>query len=159
MGSAEEEALLRGTAADPELLSSESYDNSEGEMSLMDLEASETESSEANEQAAGGGNSRKRAPRKDSSEGQEPILAQGKVKNRASQNGRVGGKEQPAAAQGKGRNKTKKKETAKGRAGKKGRASAQDETVVQTEAPVKEVPVKYGLIEEIEEAMDEDWDE
>ncbi len=58
-----------------------------------------------------------------------------------------------------GRHKTKKKETAKGWAGQKGRTSAQDETVARTESPVKKVPVKYGLIEAIEEAVDEDWDE
>ncbi len=153
MGAAAEEALLEDGAADPELLSSESYDSSEGEMSLMDLEASERDDSEAKEQAAAKGKSRKRAPRKDGSEGQGQILAEGKVKSRASQNGRIGEKEQAAATQGKGRNKTRKKETAKGQAGKKGRSSAEEETVVQTH------PVKYGLIEEIEEAVDEDWDE
>lgn len=159
MGAAAEEAFLRGNAADPELLSSEGYDSSEGELSLMDLEASERDNSEAEEQAAARGNSRKRAPRKDGSGGQEQLLAKGKVKNRASQNGRFGGRDQTAATQDKGRHKTKKKETAKGWAGKKGRTNAQDETVARTESPVKKVPVKYGLIEEIEEAVDEDWDE
>ena len=153
MGAAAEEAFLRENGADPELLSSEGYDSSEGDLSLMDLEASERDNSEAKEQAAAKEISRKRAPRKDGSGGQEQLLAKGKVKNRASQNGRFGGRDRPAATQDKGRHKTKKKETAKGQAGKKGRSSAEEETVVQTH------PVKYGLIEEIEEAVDEDWDE